>query len=62
MPIAGAASTNGGVLIAMTNFNKNSLGSFGGQQVAKIGSGQRWVDVYSWLEPYNLMVIGGRYA
>lgn len=62
MPIAGAASTNHGVLIAMTNFNKNELGTFGGQQVAKIGSGQRWGEVYAWLEPYNLMVVGGRYA
>lgn len=61
-PIAGAASANHGVLIAMTSMNKNQLGTFGGDQVAKIGPGQRWVDVYSWLAQYNLMVVGGRYA
>lgn len=61
-PIKGAASTSNGVLIAMDNFNSNQIGKFQSQQVAKVGSGQRWIDVYSWLEQYNLMVIGGRYA
>ena len=46
----------------MTSMNKNQLGTFGDHQVAKIGPGQRWVDVYGWLEQYNLMVVGGRYA
>lgn len=46
----------------MDNFNSNQIGKFQSQQVAKVGSGQRWIDVYSWLEQYNLMVIGGRYA
>lgn len=61
-PIKGAASTSDGVLIAMDNFNSNQIGTFQNQQVAKVGSGQRWVDVYSFLEPHNLVVIGGRYA
>ena len=61
-PIKGAASTSNGVLIAMDNFNSNQIGKFQNQQIAKIGSGQRWIDVYTWLEQYNLMVIGGRYA
>ena len=46
----------------MTNMNKNTLGTFNGQQVAQIGPGQRWGDVYGFLEPYDLMVVGGRYA
>jgi len=46
----------------MDNFNNNEIGTFNGKQVAKIGSGQHWVQVYNWLEQYNLMVIGGRYA
>lgn len=60
--IAGAASTNNGVLIAMDKLNRNELGKFGNQSVAKIGSGQRWSEVYSFLEPFNLIVVGGRYA
>lgn len=62
MPIPGAASTNDGVLFAMSKFNKTRLAQFNGQTVAEIGTGLRWDNVYDWLLPQNLVVIGGRYA
>lgn len=62
MPIAGAASTNDGVLFAMDHMNSCEVITSGGRLVARIGSGQRWIDVYNCLAPQNLLAIGGRFA
>ena len=62
MPIRGAASTSNGVLIAMDKLSTYQLGSFGDQRVAQLGSGLRWEEVYKWLAPMSLTVVGGRYA
>ncbi|KAI8962019.1 putative FAD-binding oxidoreductase [Daldinia sp. FL1419] len=58
MPVPHAASIDAGVLI--------DLSKFGGTQyhteksVAVIGAGQRWADVYSELDQYEVTVVGGR--
>ena len=62
MPIAGAASTNNGVLFAMDRFTTTQLSQIDGQNVAQIGCGLHWINVYDWLVPQNLIVVGGRYA
>lgn len=59
MPIKGAASTDSGVLIAMSKLNSLQLTE--NQSIAQIGPGNRWGQVYEWLSPYNLYVVGGRY-
>lgn len=60
MPVPGAQSTNTGVMIGMTHFNTNILTQ--SNEVAQIGTGQRWTDVYQWISPYGLAVAGGRYG
>ncbi|KAI9787987.1 MAG: hypothetical protein M1816_007291 [Peltula sp. TS41687] len=61
-PIAGAANVNNGVLIAADNLTSIELGTVGSTRVAKVGTGQRWIQVYSWLANQGLTSIGGRYA
>lgn len=58
MPIPGYANTNGGILIGLTNLNEITLSS--DQSYVSVGPGQRWEDVYSYLEPYGLVALGGR--
>ena len=62
MPIKGAASTSNGVLIGMDKITTLQLGTFGNQTVAQISPGLRWGEVYSFLQPYKLIVAGGRYS
>ena len=62
MPIPGAASTNSGVLFVMDKLTAIQLAQFNGKTVAQTGCGQIWVNVYDWLAPHNLIVVGGRYA
>jgi hypothetical protein len=62
MAIAGAASTKDGVLLAMDQMNSCEIITSKGKRLARIGSGQRWVDVYNCLAPQNLLAIGGRFA
>jgi len=58
MPIPGYANINGGVLIALTNLNEIQLSS--DKSVVSVGPGRRWEEVYSYLEPYGLVALGGR--
>jgi FAD/FMN-containing dehydrogenase len=62
MPIAGAASTKDGVLFALSNLNSCELIVSNGERLVRIGSGQRWIDVYNCLAPHKLLAIGGRFA
>ena len=62
MPIPGAASTNRGVLFVMDKLTSIQLAQFNGKTVAQTGCGQTWGNVYDWLAPYKLIVVGGRYA
>lgn len=59
-PFAGAANIMSGVTIDMGKMNTVSVND--AKTVASIGPGSRWVDVYNYLTPLNLMVTGGRSA
>ncbi|KAI1089446.1 putative FAD-binding oxidoreductase [Rostrohypoxylon terebratum] len=56
--VPGAANINEGVLIDMVNFN--SVEYDANKKVATVGSGLRWKEVYTALDPYNVTVVGGR--
>jgi len=56
----GASNINGGITIDLVALNQVTVSS--DQKQTSIGPGNRWVDVYSKLEPRNLSVIGGRVA
>lgn len=55
---AGASSIEDGITIDLVDLNERKL-SEDGKTVA-IGPGNRWLDVYEYLEPYGLAVVGGR--
>jgi hypothetical protein len=48
----------GGVLIALTNLNAINLSS--DKSYVSVGPGRRWEEVHAYLEPYGLVVLGGR--
>ncbi|KAL6711710.1 hypothetical protein ACN47E_004644 [Coniothyrium glycines] len=57
---AGGSSIEGGITIALDRINQLSLSS--DRKIASIGPGNRWINVYQWIEQYGLQVIGGRVA
>jgi hypothetical protein len=57
-PNIGYPSTDGGILISMSNLSSTVLSS--DQQTADVGSGARWVQVVEALEPYGVTVVSGR--
>ncbi|KKA23556.1 hypothetical protein T310_2395 [Rasamsonia emersonii CBS 393.64] len=59
MPIPGANNINGsGVLIACKRLNQLRISPDLG--TVHVGPGNRWVDVYRYLAPYNRSAVGGR--
>lgn len=58
MPIPGYANTDGGILIGLSKLNQIALSK--DHSYVSVGPGQRWGDVYSYLEPYGLVALGGR--
>ncbi|KAF2492610.1 FAD-binding domain-containing protein, partial [Lophium mytilinum] len=60
MTVKGAASINDGVLIALTKLNSLSISS--DLKVASLTPGRSWLEVYNWIQPYNRVIVGGRYA
>ena len=54
----GASNINDGVTIDLRNMNEIILSS--DHTVTSVGPGNHWYDVYSYLQPMNLTVIGGR--
>ena len=60
MPVPGAQSTDDGVFISMSGLNSKVMTQ--GNKVAQIGSGQTWLDVYTWASSYGVGVAGGRYG
>ncbi|KAK1147984.1 hypothetical protein N8T08_000500 [Aspergillus melleus] len=59
MPIADAANINSsGVLIS--SFGLNQLKLSEDQSTVNVGPGNRWSNIYDYLEPYGLTVVGGR--
>ena len=57
---AGASNVEGGVTIDLASLNEVTLVE--DETAVWLGPGARWQDVYSALEPYNLVVSGGRVA
>ncbi|KAH8671375.1 FAD binding domain-containing protein [Xylariales sp. PMI_506] len=60
MGITGANNINNGVLMVMSNLTSIELST--DKTTLTLGPGFRWIDVYNFLEPYNLAVSGGRLA
>jgi FAD/FMN-containing dehydrogenase len=54
----GASSIEGGITVDMVNMNQRKLSA--DKKSVAIGPGSRWFDVYSYLTPYNLAVVGDR--
>lgn len=57
-PAAGFANIQDGVTIDLTALRSVSLSS--NKQVAHVGAGASWLDVYSYLDQHNVTVAGGR--
>ncbi|PYI00583.1 FAD-binding domain-containing protein [Aspergillus sclerotiicarbonarius CBS 121057] len=55
---AGASNIQDGLTIDLVSLNSTTLSE--NSTIASVGPGNRWVDVYDWLEPKGLSVIGGR--
>ncbi|GME51113.1 FAD linked oxidase [Neofusicoccum parvum] len=59
MAIPGAANINStGVLLSSANLNQLELSE--DKSSVAVGPGNRWGDVFNYLEPYGLAVVGGR--
>lgn len=59
MPISDAANINSsGVLLSTSGLTQINLSS--DQTSVSIGPGNRWANVYKYLEPFGLSVVGGR--
>jgi hypothetical protein len=57
---AGASNIQGGITINLAKLDQIVLSS--DKDIASVGPGNTWFDVYTDLEPENLTVIGGRVA
>ncbi|KAK7959061.1 FAD-binding oxidoreductase [Apiospora aurea] len=58
LPSPGAANIDEGVLIDLSKFDHVTFDAEKG--AASIGAGQRWLNVYTQLDKYNVTVVGGR--
>lgn len=58
MPSPFAANIDNGVLIDLSGFNQVDYDAESSTVV--IGTGNRWLDVYSTLDAFNVTVVGGR--
>jgi FAD/FMN-containing dehydrogenase len=54
----GASSIDGGITVDLVDFKQQKLST--DKKTVAIGPGNRWLDVYTYLTPYNLTVVGGR--
>lgn len=57
-PSPGAANIDDGILIDLSGFDKVEYDA--SRNVAVVGTGLRWGEVYSQLEEFNVTVVGGR--
>ncbi|KAL8992317.1 MAG: hypothetical protein Q9169_007195, partial [Polycauliona sp. 2 TL-2023] len=57
---AGASNIQGGVTLDLKSLRQVEVSS--DRTVTKVGAGNRWIDVYSKLDPMGLSVVGGRVA
>lgn len=58
MPSPLAANINNGVLIDMSMFDGVTYDA--ANNVATVGAGQKWSNLYNQLDPHNVTVVGGR--
>ncbi|OJD10816.1 hypothetical protein ACJ73_09688, partial [Blastomyces percursus] len=58
MPIPTYSNTNGGVLIAFSHMKQLQLSA--DKSFVSVGPGNRWRNVYEYLEPHGQVVLGGR--
>ncbi|KAF3760362.1 FAD-binding domain-containing protein [Cryphonectria parasitica EP155] len=58
MNFPGSNNINGGVVLALDNLTELAVAA--DNSSIAVGPGNRWVDVYSALDPYGLYCIGGR--
>lgn len=56
----GASNIQGGVTIDLVSLNQVEV--FANKTLTQVGAGNRWIDVYSKLDPMQLSVVGGRVA
>ena len=57
-PAAGFANIEDGITIDMSGLHAVNLDT--DAQVASVGGGAKWLDVYAYLDQFNLTVAGGR--
>lgn len=57
-PVAGFANINDGVTIDMTSMNSSTLACDG--SIVQVAAGASWLDVYQYLDPFQVAVAGGR--
>lgn len=55
---SGASNAKGGITLDMRYLNSLKLSE--DQQTVYVGTGNRWGDVYHYLDPMNFTVVGGR--
>jgi FAD/FMN-containing dehydrogenase len=56
--IPGASNIDEGILIDLSRLNQVKYDA--ANNVALVGAGQRWGNIYSQLEKYNVTIVGGR--
>lgn len=57
---AGASNIQGGITVDLSSLTQVEVSK--DRTVTKVGAGNRWLDVYSKLDPIGLSVVGGRVA
>jgi FAD/FMN-containing dehydrogenase len=57
---AGASSIEDGITIDLVKMDERKLSD--DKKTVAVGPGNRWLDVYDYLTPHNLAVVGGRAA
>ena len=55
--MTGWSNSDGGLSIDLGEFKDVELVKEG---IARVGTGAKWGDVFDFLEPFNLSVVGGR--
>ena len=55
---SGASNIDSGITVSMENFKKVEVSA--DKKTADVGPGNRWVDVYTALQKFDLGVVGGR--
>lgn len=54
----GASNIQGGITVDMVNLNQKTLSA--DRKTVAVGPGNRWKEVYDYLTPYDLAIVGGR--